>query len=119
MLGMALPYPQEVETGELKPRPPRPRAAFDIAKHVRDDIHTGGSGVALFGVERDLAEGENAAALVNRFRDTLSSHFQERRPDCDELTWDLFSSQARALVEQSPVADDDMLRVLLRTIDGL
>jgi hypothetical protein len=116
---MALPYPQEVETGQLKPRVPRPRAPFDIVQHLRDEIRTSGARVELFGAERDLAEGENAAPLVNRFRDTLAMHLQERRPDCDELTWDLFASQARALVEQSSVIDDDMLRVLLLTIDGL
>src|SRR4051794_9998317 len=102
---MTLPYPPEVETGNLPTRAPMVREPFDVERHLHDAIRTTGSELELFGVRCRAVEPE-AAALVNRFRDILSSHFQERVPNADATTWSLFESQARSQVERSPDIDD-------------
>jgi hypothetical protein len=116
---MAIPYPHEAETGSLPPRAPIVREPFDVARHMHEAIRTNGSGLELFGVPCQALEPDKAAALVNRFRDTLSTHFQEHSSNADATTWSLFESQARSQIERNPNVDDTTLRALLMTIDGL
>jgi hypothetical protein len=116
---MALPYPREAETGALPTRAPAVREPFDIERHMHEAIRLNGSSLELFGVQCAAAEPDTAAALVNRFRDTLTTHLQERLSNPDATTWALFESQARSQVERSPSIDDSTLRALLMTIDGL
>jgi hypothetical protein len=116
---MAIPYPREVETGALPTRTPVVREPFDVERHLHEAIRTSGSSLELFGVQCEAVEPATGAALVNRFRDILTTHFQERVPNADATTWGLFESQARSQVERSPSIDDSTLRALLMTIDGL
>jgi capsular polysaccharide biosynthesis protein len=116
---MTLPYPPEVESGALPTRAPIVREPFDVERHLHEAIRASGADLQLFGVSCEALEPEKAAALINRFRDTLSTHFQERFPNADATTWSLFESQARSQVERSPHIDDSTLRALLMTIDGL
>jgi hypothetical protein len=118
-VNMTLPYPPEVEGGTLPTRAPVVREPFDVERHLHEAIRGSGSGLELFGVQCTAVEPETAAALVNRFRDILSAHFQERFSNADATTWSSFESQARSQVERSPNIDDSTLRALLMTIDGL
>ena len=58
--GMSLPYPYEVETGALKPRPPAPRTPLDVAAHVDDAIRVQGGALEVFGVPMDVAGPDSA-----------------------------------------------------------
>lgn len=116
---MALPYPYEVETGRLAPPPRVARTPFDIEEHMLEAVRPAGDDLCMFDVRMPAPEdlsGSEAAAL---FRETLTYHFQERRPDADERTWELFEQQARAQVEHLQRADGELLRNLMLTIDGL
>jgi hypothetical protein len=117
---MALPYPHEVETGKLNPRTPEVRRPFDVAEHVARSLEVEDGVLLAFGVPlRPPAEERDVPELARRFRAALVSHFDARRPDADHATWDSFASQARAQLEQMEHADEEALRVLLLTIDGL
>lgn len=116
---MTLPYPHEVETGRLQPRPHAPRMPFDIEAHMTEAIRQGGGDLELFGVTLVERDPGLAAAAVARFRDTLTEQFQRRRPDADAASWEHFTSQARALAERHGRADDELLRALLAAVDGL
>lgn len=116
---MALPYPHEVETGKLSPRAPEPRRPFDVDHHLADMLEAHDDAFFAFGVRLQPPAGEEPRATADRFRVALVDHFNERRPDADEATWDSFASQARAQLERLEQADEHTLRVLLMTIDGL
>jgi hypothetical protein len=116
---MALPYPHEVETGQLSPRSPEVRRPFDVDEHVAAALEAQDDALLAFGVALRPPAGEDAPAAASRFRAALVSHFNERRPDADAATWDSFASQARAQLERLEQADEHALRVLLITIDGL
>jgi hypothetical protein len=116
---MALPYPPEVETGKLQPRERDSRRRFAIDEHVARAIEPVGSELLLFGVTLRPPPGADPLDLAAHFRQALLAHFNERRPDADAATWQLFADQARAQLEQLEQADDHALRVLLLTIDGM
>lgn len=98
---------------------PAPRAPFDVEDHLLDALRPAGSGLNFFGVALAPPAPHNASEVAWVFRDALIVHFQRRRPDADEATWELFQSQARAQLDRHPRADDELLRTLLLTIDGL
>jgi hypothetical protein len=116
---MALPYPPEVETGELSSRPRQPRRPFDVGEHLAQAIVVQGAGLSLFGVALSPPEGQDAEQAAARFHAALLAHFNERRPDADSATWESFASQARAQLERLERADDEALRALSMSIDGL
>ena len=116
---MALPYPYEVETGQLKPRPTEVRAPFDIAGHVRDAIVARGSSIELFGVEFAVEGPELAATMASGFQEVLAEHFLQRHPLADADIWDSFVSQVRAQLTQGQAIGDATLKTLLMTVDGL
>jgi len=116
---MSLPYPPEVETGQLSPRAPQPRRPFDIDEHVAQSLEVRADQLVAFGVPLRMPAGDAAQDVASRFRAELVSHFNARRPDADRATWDSFASQARAQLEQLEQANEHVLRVLLMTIDGL
>jgi hypothetical protein len=116
---MALPYPHEVETGQLNPRGREVRHPFDIADHLARAIAARGDALVMFGVSLPAASSEAPEDTASRFRAALVSHFNERRPNADAATWDLFASQAEAQLQQLEQADEHALRALLMTVDGL
>ena len=116
---MALPYPYEAETGQLKPRSAEPRAPFDIAQHVREAIVARGSVIQLFGVEHEVAGPELAATMASGYREVLTRHFLERHSLADADAWSSFERQARAQLERQPQLDDSTMNTLLMTVDGL
>jgi hypothetical protein len=116
---MALPYPHEVETGQLSPRTPEIRRPFDVDEHLAQQLEARDEGLVAFGVTLRPPAGEDAITTATRFHAALVSHFNEKRPDADAATWDSFASQARAQLERLEQADEHALRVLLITIDGL
>jgi hypothetical protein len=116
---MALPYPYEVETGQLRPPPRAPRAPFDIKTHLLDDIRPAGDDLCMFDIPLPARQDQTGSETAALCREALTQLFQERRPDADERTWESFVQQARALVERRLSADDELLRALLLTVDGL
>jgi hypothetical protein len=116
---MALPYPHEVETGQLRPRAPEARRPFDMDEHMAQSVEARADELVAFGVTLRVPPGEDAQDVASRFRAALVDHFNERRPAADLATWDSFVSQARAQLERLEQADDHALHVLLITIDGL
>jgi len=111
--------PYEAETGRLRPAPRAPRTPFDVEDHLLDAIRPAGNELNFFGVRLPSPEPHSSSEVAWVFRDALIVHFQKRRPDADEATWELFQSQARAQLDRHPQADDELLRTLLLSIDGL
>jgi hypothetical protein len=116
---MALPYPREVETGQLKPRPAVPRVAFDVEASVAEAIRFSGSNVEIFGVRYVVDEARTAEAIVERYRAEVATHFNERIAAPDAQLWQEFADIANAQVEQHTRLDDDVLDVLRSSIDNL
>ena len=116
---MALPYPYEVELGKLRPARPAPRAPFDVVEHLLEQIRPAGDELEMFGHRLSVPEPYRASELAWLFRDALIEHFHKHRPDADSATWELFVSQARALLDRNPQPDAELLRTLVLTIDGL
>ena len=115
---MSLPYPRETETGQLPTRQPQPRVAFDVEASVRDAIAANGSIVDMFGVSYVLDDAAHAEALVERYRDAVLLHFNERVAAPDAAIWQLFVDQVRDQLEHHPQLDDDVLGMLRLTIDN-
>lgn len=115
---MTLPYPYEVETGQLKARPHFERALFDVESHMREAIRSSGEMVELFGVEYPLEEPWDEHYL-QQLRRELTLHFEERIATPDPEVWQLFTEQARAQLERHARLDSDVLHMLRATIDGL
>jgi hypothetical protein len=116
---MALPYPREAETGQLTPRRPEPRIAFDVEASVEDAIAADGSHVEVFGVPFILADDTGAEALVERYRQAVLQHFNERVAAPDAGIWHQFSARAHDQLEHHAQLDDSVLEVLRLTIDNL
>lgn len=116
---MSLPYPREFETGQLPPRAPEPRVAFDVESSVRAAIVANGADVELFGVPYRLQDASSAASLVERYRRFVLIHLNEHVSAPDEGIWRGFADQAHDQLAHHPTLDDDVLQVLRLTIDNL
>jgi hypothetical protein len=116
---MSLPYPHEVETGALKPRPPAPRTTLDVEAHVDDAIRVQGSALEVFGVPMHVDGPDSVRSVAQQLRHAVTEHFQERVSAPDDDTWELFASQAHDQLEGRTAVDDSTLRVLRLSIDSL
>jgi hypothetical protein len=116
---MTLPYPYEIETGQLRPRARAPRAPFDVGQHFEQAIRVAGARLEVFGVCLDVPQALSALQTMTQFQTSLTARFQSWRPNADAATWELFDSQARAELAGLERADADTLRMLLLTISGL
>jgi hypothetical protein len=116
---MTLPYPYEVETGELKPRGPAARTPLDVAGHVHDAIRVQGAELEVFGVPLDVDAPDSVYLAARQLRRAVADHFQERVAAPDRDTWELFASQAHDQLEGRTRLDASTLRVLRLTIDAL
>jgi hypothetical protein len=116
---MSLPYPREVETGELRPRRQEPRVTFDVEASVEDAIRASGPDVEVFGVRFAVSEPRTADATVEYYRNAVAQHFNERVSAPDAAIWQLFEEQAHDQVAEHTVLDDHILDVLRLTIDNL
>jgi len=116
---MSLPYPREAETGQLSPRRPEPRVAFDVEAAVQGAIVANGALVVVFGVPYVVSDAASAEALVERYRSTLLLHFNERVSAPDPSLWQLFAAQVHDQLEHHPDLDDGVLEILRLTIDNL
>lgn len=116
---MSLPYPHEFETGQLITRGREVRRPFDVDEHVAEAIEARDGELLAFGATLRPPADEDVHVVASRFRAALVSHFNARRPNADAATWDSFASQARAQLAQHAQADEDALRMLVITIDGL
>jgi hypothetical protein len=115
---MTLPHPREVETGELPPRRPEPRVAFEIETRVRDAIVASGSHVEIFGARYELDDDAAAASLAALYRSTVISRFNERVAAPDASVWRLFSDQVQDQLRHHPQLDGSVLVMLKLTIDN-
>jgi hypothetical protein len=116
---MTLPYPYEVETGALQTRAPMPRMPFDIRGHMLDALRVVDDSPVMFGVRLAAPAGAEAAGVVQHYQEALTQQFQERRPNADEATWEIFDSQARSQLERADQADEETLHALMMSIAGL
>lgn len=116
---MTLPYPREVETGQLKPRRAAPRVSFDVQASVEEAIRFSGSTVEIFGVRFVVDDARAAEVVVERYRAEVATHFNERVAAPDAQLWQEFADIANAQVEQHTRLDDDILGVLRSSIDNL
>src|SRR5262245_48562766 len=116
---MTLPYPYEVETGQLKPRARFRRVGFDVERHMRYAIHSTDEEVAeVFGVQFPMV-GPRDEEFLERLRTELSEHFNERVATPDAKVWQEFADEARAQLERHSRLEGDALTTLRATIDGL
>jgi hypothetical protein len=116
---MALPYPFEAETGELQPRQPHLRVAFDVEASVEAEIRANGSNVEVFGAHYPMEDAAIADATVEYYRNMVTLHFNERVSAPDPDIWQLFADQANNQLEHHPELDDSVLDMLRLTIDNL
>jgi len=116
---MALPYPHEVETGALKPRPQAPRTPLDVEARMAEAIRVNGSALEVFGVPMDVEGPDSVATVATQLRQVVTDHFQERVSAPDDDLWELFASQAHDQLEGRRTFDDSTLRILRLTIDSL
>jgi hypothetical protein len=116
---MSLPYPHEVETGQLRSRRAEPRLAYDVRAAVERAIRSTGTDVEIFGVRFVVDDPMTAESLVERYRDAVSHHLSERVSAPDADIWQTFAEQAHDQVEQHTRLDDHVLEVLRLTIDNL
>jgi hypothetical protein len=116
---MSLPYPYEVETGALRPRPPLARTPLDVEAHVDDAIRVQGGALEVFGVPMDVAGPDSVRTVAQQLRQAVTGHFQERISAPDDDTWQLFASQVHDQLEGRTAVDDSTLRTLRLTIDSL
>lgn len=115
---VTLPYPYEVETGRLKPRPRFVLRPFDVEGHLREAIQSRGETAELFGVRYPRVE-PFSEDLLERLRVELSAHFLERVAIPDAEVWQRFAEEARAQLKRHARLEPDVLRTLRATIDGL
>jgi hypothetical protein len=116
---MALPYPFETETGELQPRQPELRVAFDVEASVEAAIRANGSNVEIFGAIYPVADAADADATVEYYRNMVTRHFNERVSAPDPDIWQHFADQVHDQLEQHPQLDERVLDMLRLTIDNL
>jgi hypothetical protein len=116
---MTLPYPYEVETGQLKARLHRARISLDVAGHMDDAIRVQGADLEVFGVMMDVEAPDSVRVVAQQLRRSVLDHFQERVATPDDDIWELFASQAHDQLEGRTRVDASTLRVLRLTIDGL
>lgn len=115
---MALPYPLEVETGELRSLQPAPLVTFDVARAISENIVASGADVDVLGVRLEGGARVGAEALAERWRDTLTRRYQERVQAPREDTWQRFVDDVLPQLEHHTAADDSALAVLLLTVDN-
>lgn len=115
---MTLPYPYEVETGQLKPRPRFSLPGFDVERRMRDAIQSGAEAVELFGVELP-SSAVDTEEFLDQLRAELVERFNERVAAPDATTWNEFAERARAQLERHACLDERVLPMLRATIDGL
>lgn len=115
---MTLPYPLEVETGSLAPRPRFERVALDVERLMREAIRSNAEGIELFGVQFPHPQVKDGD-LVERLRRELTTHFNRRVATPDVTTWQEFRDRARAQLESHARLDRGVLPMLRATIDGL
>ena len=118
-LGMTLPHPREAETGELPPRRPEPRIAFDVETRVLEAIAARGSTVEIFGARYRLDDAAAAQSLAELYRNAVLVRFNERVAAPDESVWRLFSDQVHDQLQNHPELDASVLQMLQLTIDNL
>lgn len=115
---MTLPHPREAETGELPPRRPQPRVAFDIEARVLDAIVARGSHVEIFGARYELDDGAAAESLAELYRSVVIARFNERVAAPDASVWRLFADQVHDQLRHHPQLDGSVLEMLKLTIDN-
>lgn len=116
---MSLPYPHEVETGALRPRPVTPRTTLDVEAQLQDAIRISGSQIEVFGVPLQVPPHESADAIAEPLRRAVATHFEQRFSAPDLAIWESFASQARAQLEGRTQLDASTLNILRITIDAL
>ena len=116
---MSLPYPYEVETGQLKPRRGEGPTPVDVEQRVNDAIQVRGSELELFGVPLDVEPPDSARVIASQLRHAVTEHFQERVSAPDDDTWASFATPANDQLEGRTVVDASTLSVLRATIDSL
>ena len=116
---MTLPHPREVETGELTPRRPEPRVAFDVETRVLDAIVAQNSHVEIFGARYELDDAAAAESLADLYRNAVLVRFNERVAAPDASVWSLFADQVRDQLQHHPRLDASVLEMLKLTIDNL
>lgn len=116
---MTLPHPREAETGQLTPRRPEPRVAFDVETRIQDAIVAHGSHVEIFGARYELDDAAAAESLADLYRNAVLVRFNERVAAPDASIWRLFTDQVHDQLQHHPQLDGSVLEVLKLTIDNL
>jgi hypothetical protein len=114
---MTLPYPEEVEGGGFGQPPPK-RATLDIPSHVDALVRPARGGFFIAGHMLSVPGGASREAL-DRYRRAIAERVVERRPNATEATWMHLERVLGGELGERPTADDDTLRIIVSTIDGL
>ena len=119
MRKMTLPYPHEIETGDLKPKKTPMRDPLDIERRVRGLVVADEPYVDVAGRRLLSPSGQSARLMSDRVRDAMTTRFLERRPNADEATWRKYATCLRAKMRRHTEMNEEALRQALLLIDGL
>ena len=116
---MTLPYPHEVETGDLEPRKTPVHDPLDIERRVRNLVVVDEPYVDVAGRRLRAALGQSARSACEQVRNAMTTRFLERRPNGDEATWRKFTTNLQAEMRRHTEMNEEALRQALLLIDGL
>lgn len=116
---MTLPYPHEIETGQLKPVDANEPDPLDIERRVRRLISADGAFVDVAGRRLSAASAESARAKADQLSRTVSRRLLERRPHADAATWQKLEESLREALSNRQELNEDVVDLVLLMIDGL
>jgi hypothetical protein len=116
---MTLPYPHEIETGQLKPVDANDPDPLDVERRVRRMISVDGAFVDVAGRRLRTPDPESAQTKADQLRSTVSGRLLERRPNADEATWQKLRESLHEALSNHENLDQDAVNLVLLTVDGL
>jgi hypothetical protein len=116
---MTLPYPHEVETGDLEPQKTPAHDPLDIERRVRNLVVVDEPYVDVAGRRVRSPPAKSARSVAAEVRNAMTRRFLERRPNADEATWQKFTTTLRAEMRRHTEMNEAALQQALLLIDGL
>ena len=116
---MTLPYPHEVETGDLEPKKTPVHDPLDIERRIRNLVAVDEPYVDVAGRRLRSPLGQNARSVSEQVRNAMTRRFLERRPNGDEATWRRFTTALQAEMRRHTEMNEVALGQALLLIDGL
>ncbi len=116
---MGIDKPYEVETHTLGPAP-LPHAPFDLVGHLEALIAPSGTdAICIAGHEVRVPPQARPDDAARELRALIRERMRARRPNADAHTWEWLVSMIHGEIPEGAPLDDELRRILIRTVDGL